>query len=94
MLNTIIDDLFVTENKQSEKGLIPILNESGGTGEGNQSTTFQVRQDQIKSSLFTNLVDKMKGQGNKKQVTNPALLEETRKAYQKKLDMVNEITKS
>ena len=35
MLNTIIDDLFVTENKQSEKGLIPILNESGGTGEGN-----------------------------------------------------------
>lgn len=54
MLDSIVDDIFVTEGKSKEKAAVPILNESGGTGSGAQ--TFRI-EDTVpaKGGLFSNM---------------------------------------
>jgi hypothetical protein len=48
MLNNIIDDIFVTTNKQEHKTSIIEMNESGGTGAGNTDL-----KKKVETGLFT-----------------------------------------
>jgi hypothetical protein len=87
-LNSLIDDLFVVENKQQERSAIPILNESGGTGSGTRLETFSVATKTVSSESRGFLAGLFSRQPAKELSQNPLLVDEARRNLQRKLDVV------
>jgi len=87
MLDSIIDDVFVTEGRSENKKPLPVLNESGGTGSGTISVVDSSQSGGFLSGLFSRSKTKTLS-------ANPIKIDEKRKEMQKKQNVIFEHQRS